>query len=71
MEFGVWVKNSNSEIVRSAIVLAAVQQRGCALQHTSAELRSDHAIVLVAVQRRGRALRYASDKSRGDACVRL
>lgn len=44
------------------IVLAAVQNDGCALEFASEELRNDEGVVLAAVNNYGYALKYASEK---------
>ena len=53
------------------VALAAVQQRGLALEYASPELRADREVVLAAVQQEGWALKYASPELRSDREVVL
>jgi hypothetical protein len=46
------------------IVLAAVQEDGCALKFASPDLRGDRGVVLAAVKQNGDALRCASEELR-------
>eukprot|EP00971_Amphidinium_carterae_P243792 4841748-Amphidinium_carterae.1 len=54
---------------RQAIVLAAVEQDGCALEYAAEELQGDRAIVLKAVEQDGLALQYAAEELQGDRAI--
>eukprot|EP00971_Amphidinium_carterae_P102392 2027192-Amphidinium_carterae.1 len=57
-----------SEVLRSdrEVVLAGVQEDGCALKYASEALRSDPEVVLTAVQQHGLALEFASEALKSD-----
>eukprot|EP00971_Amphidinium_carterae_P189250 3756702-Amphidinium_carterae.1 len=62
--------NSAEELKRHrAIVLAAVEQDGLALQFAAEELKGDGAIVLAAVQRHGCALDFAAEELKRDHAI--
>ena len=77
-----WVKDAMEELrlrrgaeeaeaVQFAVVLAAVQQSGEALQFASEELKADREVVLAAVQQDGLALEHASEELRANREVVL
>ena len=54
--------------------MAAVRQRGWALNYASPELRADREVVLAAVRQNGRALEFAifaSEELRADMCMHM
>eukprot|EP00295_Goniomonas_pacifica_P006090 CAMPEP_0175835794 /NCGR_PEP_ID=MMETSP0107_2-20121207/16791_1 /TAXON_ID=195067 ORGANISM="Goniomonas pacifica, Strain CCMP1869" /NCGR_SAMPLE_ID=MMETSP0107_2 /ASSEMBLY_ACC=CAM_ASM_000203 /LENGTH=152 /DNA_ID=CAMNT_0017149129 /DNA_START=624 /DNA_END=1081 /DNA_ORIENTATION=+ len=53
------------------VVLAAVAQKGRALQYASEELKGDREVVLAAVAQNGYALEYVSEELKGDREVGL
>eukprot|EP00971_Amphidinium_carterae_P236908 4702163-Amphidinium_carterae.1 len=54
---------------RRAIVLAAVEEGGLALQYAAEELKGDRAIVQTAVEQDGFALQYAAEELQGDRAI--
>ena len=54
-----------------AIVMAAVQRNGIALEHTSEEMTDNEATIMAAVQQNGHALQYASKEMTNDPQIVL